>query len=79
MFSALTISSLLVLRRKFPELPRPYRVWGYPVTPLLYVAVSLWMMVWSLFSRPGESLIGLAIVASGLPVYRIWRRRAGKA
>ena len=78
LFSALTVSSVLVLRRRFPDLPRPYKVWGYPVTPLLYVAVSLWMMVWSLFSRPAESLIGLAIIAAGLPVYRIWRRRAGK-
>ena len=76
LFSALTVISVIVLRRRFPQLVRPYKTWGYPVVPLLYAAVSLWMMAYSLFSRPGESLIGLAIVASGLPVYYFWRRRA---
>ncbi|MBW7997127.1 MAG: amino acid permease [Candidatus Glassbacteria bacterium] len=79
LFSALSVASVIVLRRRFPDLPRPYKAWGYPVTPLLYVAVSLWMMVWSLFSRPGESLIGLGIVGAGLPVYYFWRRRSGAA
>lgn len=76
LFSALTVSSVIVLRKRFPRLPRPYKTWGYPVVPLLYVAVSLWMMAYSLFSRPGESLIGLVIVAGGLPVFFFWRRRA---
>ncbi len=76
LFSALTVISVIVLRRRFPQLERPYKTWGYPVVPLLYAAVSMWMMAYSLFSRPGESLIGLAIVAGGLPVYYFWRRRA---
>jgi APA family basic amino acid/polyamine antiporter len=76
LFSALTVSSIFVLRRRFPDLMRPYRVWGYPLTPLLYVAVSLWMMSYSLFSRPIESLIGLLIVAAGIPVFWLWRRSA---
>ncbi len=76
LFSALTVSSVIVLRKRFPQLPRPYKTWGYPVVPLLYAAVSLWMMAYSLLSRPGESLIGLAIVAAGLPVFYLWRKRA---
>ncbi len=75
LFSALTVISVIVLRRRFPQLERPYKTWGYPVVPLLYAAVSMWMMAYSLFSRPGESLIGLAIVAGGLPVYYFWRTR----
>lgn len=73
LFSALTVSSLFVLRRRFPGLPRPFRVPGYPFTPGLFVAVSLWMMFYSFFSRPVESLIGAVIVAAGLPVYRLWK------
>ena len=78
LFSALTVSSVIVLRKRFPQLPRPYKTWGYPVLPLLYATVSLWMMVYSLFSRPGESLIGLVIVAAGLPVFYFWRQRAAR-
>ncbi|HLA41264.1 MAG TPA: amino acid permease, partial [Candidatus Glassbacteria bacterium] len=75
LFSALTVSAVFVLRRRFPELPRPFRAPGYPYAPAFYLIVSLWMMCYSIISRPAESLIGLAIIVAGLPVYALWRRK----
>jgi APA family basic amino acid/polyamine antiporter len=75
-FYGAAVLGVLVLRRKAPDLPRPYRMWGYPVTPLVFVGVASWFVINTIVSRPGPSLIGLAIVASGIPVYYIWRRRA---
>jgi APA family basic amino acid/polyamine antiporter len=75
-FYGAAVLGVLVLRCKAPDLPRPYRMWGYPVTPLVFVGVASWFVINTIVSRPGPSLIGLAIVASGIPVYYIWRRRA---
>jgi APA family basic amino acid/polyamine antiporter len=67
--SFLTVLGLIVLRVREPALPRPYRTWGYPVTPLLFLALSLWMMIFQLREKPHESLAGLATMALGLAVY----------
>ena len=75
LFTSLTISSVFVLRYRYPELKRPYRVWGYPFTPGSYLVISIWMMCYVIFSRPGESLVGMVIVGLGLPVYYFWRRK----
>jgi APA family basic amino acid/polyamine antiporter len=74
LFYMLAISSVFVLRRRHPEWPRPYRTWGYPVTPLLFVAASLLLMGNMLRETPSESLAGLAIIALGLPAYLLFRR-----
>jgi len=60
---------------QIPDLPRPYRMWGYPVTPLAFAAVAFWFVINTIIATPASSLIGLAIVASGVPVYYIWRRK----
>ena len=73
-FYGLMVFGVIVLRRKRPDLERPYRMWGYPVTPLLFVAVTLWFVVNMLITRPGPSLIGMALIVSGVPVYFIWRK-----
>ncbi len=57
------------LRRSKPELPRPYRCWGYPVTPLVFVVSTFALVVSTLMERPVESMVGIAIVATGLPMY----------
>ena len=62
---------MMRLRRTRPDLPRPVRCWGYPVTPLLFLGISLWMLAYVLLQRPWESLAGLATLASGLIVYRL--------
>jgi basic amino acid/polyamine antiporter, APA family len=69
LFSTVTVVGLMVLRYKQPELDRPYRTWGYPVTPLLFIAVNIWFLAYALVWKPNESLIGLGIVAVGVIVY----------
>ncbi|MEO8448757.1 MAG: amino acid permease, partial [Gemmatimonadota bacterium] len=74
-FMALTVAGLLVLRRTAPDLPRPYRVLGYPVTPLLYLAILVWYLTTVLTHRLQQSLVGIAIVLAGLPFYWYWKRK----
>ncbi len=64
-----TVLGVIVLRWTRPELPRPYKTWGYPFTPLIFLAISAWMMAHILRSNPRESLAGLATMAAGLAVY----------
>ena len=73
-FYALTVAAVVILRRRRPEAPRPYRMWGYPWTPAAFVAASLWLVVNTIVTRPQPSLIGLGIIATGVPVYYLWRR-----
>jgi APA family basic amino acid/polyamine antiporter len=74
--SFLTVLGVIVLRFTQPALPRPYKVWGYPVTPLLFLAVSLFMMINLVLARPVESLAGVGIMLSGLVVYAISVRQS---
>jgi APA family basic amino acid/polyamine antiporter len=79
LFSAFTVGSVIVLRYKRPELKRPYRLWGYPLVPILFVLVHLWIVWGSVTEKPTESLIGLFIVCLGIPVYWIWKSRPAKS
>ena len=67
--SFLTVLGVIVLRVRRPELPRPYRTWGYPVTPLIFLGVSAWMMWHLLRSHPMESLAGAGTMLLGLLIY----------
>jgi APA family basic amino acid/polyamine antiporter len=73
-FYGLAVLGVVVLRHKAPKLPRPYRMWGYPVTPIAFAAVAFWFVMNTIITTPVSSLIGLGIVAVGVPVYYIWRR-----
>ncbi len=75
LFSALTVGSVIVLRWKLPELRRPYRLWGYPLVPILFIVAHLWIVWGSVTEKPFESLVGVFIVALGIPAYAIWRNR----
>jgi APA family basic amino acid/polyamine antiporter len=71
--STLAVAGVFVLRWRQPDLPRPYRTWGYPVTPLVFFIISVWMM-WQMLATPDSrapSLWGLATMALGLIVYYI--------
>ncbi len=74
-FYMLAIASVFVLRKKHPEWPRPYRTWGYPLTPALYVIAALLLLGNMLLETPTESAAGLSIVAAGLPAYVWFQRR----
>ncbi len=76
LFHVGTGAAVFVLRRRRPELERPYRVWGYPWVPLLFVLASILLVGNSLLEKPVESLLGLGLVALGIPAYLSWRRRA---
>ena len=67
--SFLTVLGLIVLRVREPGLERPYKVWGYPVTPILFLSVTLYMMIYVIHDRPTESLLGLITVIAGLIIY----------
>jgi APA family basic amino acid/polyamine antiporter len=77
-FYGMTCLALFVLRRKRPDAERPYRVWGYPVTPALFLLVTLFLLINTFAATPGRALSGLALVVSGLPVYWFYSRRLGR-
>lgn len=72
-FYILTIIGLFILRAKRPDIERPYRAFGYPVIPALYIVAATVISLVLLFYKPQTSLPGLAIVLSGVPVYFLWR------
>jgi APA family basic amino acid/polyamine antiporter len=74
LFHAAAGAAVLVLRRKAPELARPYLVWGYPVVPLLFLVAMSILIVNTVVERPVESLLGLGIVATGFPAFYFLRR-----
>ena len=76
LFYAAIGTALYVLRRRQPATPRPYRTWGYPWVPALFILSSLALMANTLKERPTESLIGLGLLVLGLPAYAGWRRNA---
>ena len=78
-FYALGALAVFVFRRREPNAARPYRVPGYPVTPLLFVLAAAALVVNTLITQPGRAAVGLGFVAFGAPVYLIWRKGAGRS
>ncbi len=79
-FYALAVGAVFVLRRSRPELPRPYRTWGYPLVPLLFLLASLAMVANALWTDPVNTGITFGIILVGIPAYlawRAWRPRSG--
>ena len=69
--AGLTVAGVIIMRFKDPETPRLYKTWGYPVTPLLFIILSLWMIFYSVIASPYVFISGLLTVVSGLIIYRI--------
>jgi len=76
--SFLAVLGVIVLRYKAPDLPRPYLTWGYPVTPLVFLGVTAFMMYHLIVERTQQSLAGLAIMLAGLAVYAFSQSRLGR-
>jgi len=74
-FYGLTAASLFVLRRTEPDAPRPYRIAGYPVVPILFVAATVWLLCEAVVGAPQRSLLGIGIIVLALPVYKLLRMR----
>jgi APA family basic amino acid/polyamine antiporter len=73
-FFGLTVAAVMILRRTRPDAPRPYRTWGYPVTPLVFIAAALFISVNSLLAQPANALAGTGIILLGVPAYFYWQR-----
>ncbi len=78
-FYALAVAAVFVLRRTRPDLPRPYRTWGYPVVPLLFLAASVGMVANALWTDPANTGVTFGIILAGVPVYLVWRAKGGAA
>jgi APA family basic amino acid/polyamine antiporter len=65
LFASIAISCVIVLRIRKPNMSRPFRAWGYPLTPLLFLAVSVWALIWNFRGRPLESILSVATVFLG--------------
>jgi APA family basic amino acid/polyamine antiporter len=72
-FYVLTVAGVYVLRRRRPELPRPYRVLGYPIVPALFLLASLGIILNALVTDPRNTGVTLLVIAAGLPAYYLWR------
>ena len=73
-FYVLMVGAVFVLRRKRPELERPYRTWGYPIVPIIYIGLALVLIADISWLAPGTAGIGVLLVLTGIPVYLLWRR-----
>jgi basic amino acid/polyamine antiporter, APA family len=71
-------AAVIVLRRKRPGMERPYRVVGYPWIPLIFIAAASCLVVSTLINSPRESMMGLVIMATGIPFYLYWEKRRGR-
>jgi APA family basic amino acid/polyamine antiporter len=69
--SFITVLGVFVHRFRYPDAPRPYQTWGYPITPIIFLGISLWMLIFIFQDKPIESLAGLVTIALGLPFYFI--------
>jgi len=73
-FYALAVGAVFVLRKKQPDLVRPYRTWGYPVVPLLFMGASMAIILNALWTDPINTGLTFGIILVGVPVYYVWRR-----
>ena len=75
-FYALMVGAVLIMRRKAPEMTRPYRTWGYPIVPIIYIAMAVAVIVDLAYLAPYTAGIGSLLVLTGIPAYLMWRRNA---
>jgi APA family basic amino acid/polyamine antiporter len=74
-FYVLTIYGIFLLRRRHPEYERPYKAFGYPVIPVIYILLATLIMIILLIYKPDYTWPGLIIVILGIPVYFLWKKR----
>ncbi len=75
-FYALFVGGVIALRRKLPDLPRPYRAIGYPIPVLIYLGLALLLVLDFIYLKPLRAGMGYLIVLAGIPVYLVWSRRS---
>jgi len=71
-------ASVFTLRKKYPDIHRPYKTWGYPVVPILFIVASSGILINTLIEKPVESLAGIILTLIGIPVYYFWKRKTSQ-
>ena len=71
-------ASVFTLRKKFPDLPRPYKTWGYPIIPAIFILASTGILINTLLEKPVEAMAGILFTALGIPVYLYWKKKQSK-
>lgn len=79
LFNVLTVIAVFVLRKKQPKLTRPYKTWGYPLTPVIYILLSVFFLIYIVQGDPKNSGLGIIIILTGLPIYYFWKNSKKKA
>ena len=75
LFWTITAASAFILRKKYPDIHRPYKTWGYPATPIIFIVATLGILINTILERPEESLSGIGLIIIGIPVYFFWKKR----
>lgn len=75
LFYALSAAAVMILRWREPDLPRPFRTWGYPFTPILFILVSIALLASALVATPTQALLGVGVISLGVPFYYFWSRQ----
>ncbi len=75
LFYAMSAAAVMILRRREPDLPRPFRTWGYPFTPIAFVVVSVALLLSALVATPKQALLGVGVILLGIPFYWFFARR----
>jgi APA family basic amino acid/polyamine antiporter len=79
LFYALATAGIFILRRRQPDLPRPYRTWGYPIIPAIFVILAALLLVNTFRVKRSDSLWGLGLMGSGIPAYFLWKLWRGRS
>ena len=75
-FYALMVGAVIIMRRRAPEMTRPYRTWGYPIVPVIYIAMAVTVIIDLAYLAPYTAGIGSLLVFTGIPAYLMWRKSA---
>lgn len=78
-FYALITSSIFIFRRRHPDADRPYRAWGYPIVPIVFLLVAGWLLLNTMMTAPKQSFIGIGLIILGLPVYYYLTYKGGSS
>jgi APA family basic amino acid/polyamine antiporter len=77
-FFGLTVLAVIILRKKRPNIPRPYKTFGYPITPIFFILSALLISMNTLIKEFWNAMAGLAIILLGLPAYFYWKKKSSK-
>lgn len=77
-FYAMSCGAVIILRKRKPELPRPYKTWGYPFTPMVFILFAFVLAISTIIESPRDAAIGCAMILSGIPAYWWWNKKRGE-